>query len=435
MGAIFVFVLVSAVVLASLYLVYKWLLSRENQPTANRVLLLSFYLIAPLVALSLMRGGAGVSHPEIAFFGLELAGVQDAVPVADAPAVPWAGIAVALWLGGVVLCLLRLLVQLVAIRRLARACEPCEIDGVKVFVCDRKLAPFSLGESIFISRADMDQDCAMILCHERAHIARRHSADLIVAALVSAVEWFNPAAWLIMDELKTVHEYEADRAVLQSGADARAYQLLLTKKAVGGSFPAIANSLNHSKLKKRITMMQKSQPGRWRLVRALALLPAVAAAAFVINTPAVASTLDGISASAFAAGKPADKVNQNSAIAAIAAAENQPGTETQDVPDRIASFPGGDVRMMQFLVENIHFPENVDFDGRKRCVVSFTIGADGKVSDPQVILSTGIEALDAEALRVVSTMPDFEPAIENGTPIATSYTLPVVFSYTPSKED
>lgn len=182
-------------------------------------------------------------------------------------------------------------------------------------------------------------------------------------------------------------------------------------------------------------MMQKSQPGRWRLVRALALLPAVAAAAFVINTPAVASTLDGISASAFGAEKPADKVNQNSAIAAIAAAENQPGAETQDVPDRIASFPGGEVRMMQFLVENIHFPENVDFDGRKRCVVRFTIGADGKVSDPEVILSTEIEALDAEALRVVSTMPDFEPAIENGTPIATSYTLPVVFSYTPDKED
>ena len=435
MGAIFVFVLVSAVVLASLYLVYKWLLSRENQPTANRVLLLSFYLIAPLVALSLMHGGAASSHPEIDFFGMELVGLEEAAPVADAPAVPWAGIAVAVWLAGVVLCLLRLLVQLVAIRRLVRACEPCEIDGVRVFVCDRKLAPFSLGENIFISRTDMNQDCAMILCHERVHIARRHSADLIVAALVSAVEWFNPAAWLMMDELKTVHEYEADRAVLQSGADARAYQILLTKKAVGGSFPAIANSLNHSKLKKRITMMQKSQPGRWRLVRALALLPAVAAAAFVINTPAVASTLDGISASAFAAEKPADKVNQNSAMAAIVAAENQPGAETRDVPDRVASFPGGEVRMMQFLVENIHFPENVDFDGRKRCVVRFTIGADGKVSDPQVILSTEIEALDSEALRVVSTMPDFEPAIENGTPIATSYTLPVVFSYTPDKED
>lgn len=432
MGAIFVFVLVSAVVLASLYLVYKWLLSSENQPTANRVLLLSFYLVAPVVALSLMRGGAGGSHPEIAFFGLELAGVQEAAPAAHAPAVPWAGIAVALWLAGVVLCLLRLLVQLIALRRLARACEPCEIDGVKVFVCDRKLAPFSLGESIFISRTDMNQDCAMILCHERAHIARRHSVDLIVAALVSAVEWFNPAAWLMMDELKTVHEYEADRAVLLSGTDARAYQILLTKKAVGGSFPAIANSLNHSKLKKRITMMQKSQSRRWRLVRALALLPAVAAAAFVINTPAVASTLDGISASAFADGKPTDKVTKNSAIAA---AENQPGAETQDVPDRIASFPGGEVRMMQFLVENIHFPENVDFNGRKQCVVRFTVGTDGKVSNPEVILSTEIEALDAEALRIVSLMPDFEPAIENGTPIATSYTLPVVFSQFPGKED
>lgn len=170
-------------------------------------------------------------------------------------------------------------------------------------------------------------------------------------------------------------------------------------------------------------------------MRALALLPAVAAAAFVINTPAVASTLDGISASAFADGKPTDKVNQNSAIAAIVAAENQPGAETQDVPDRIASFPGGEVRMMQFLVANIHFPENVDFNGRKQCVVRFTVGTDGKVSNPEVILSTEIEALDAEALRVVSLMPDFEPAIENGTPIATSYTLPVVFSLVPGKED
>ncbi len=73
----------------------------------------------------------------------------------------------------------------------------------------------------------------------------------------------HPAMWLLRRELRAIHEYEADEAVLDSGVDARSYQMLLIKKAAGGRWYSIANSFNHSKLKNRITMMLRKKSSRW----------------------------------------------------------------------------------------------------------------------------------------------------------------------------
>ena len=82
---------------------------------------------------------------------------------------------------------------------------------------------------------------------------------MLIAEAVKIVHWFNLASWLLKQQLQSIHEYQADKAVLENGIDSRRYQLLLLK-AVGDRLYSIANSFNHSKLKNRITMITKKNP-------------------------------------------------------------------------------------------------------------------------------------------------------------------------------
>jgi len=109
------------------------------------------------------------------------------------------------------------------------------------------------------------------------------------------IQWFNPAAWLLKQELQTIHEYEADDTVLACGVNARDYQMLLIKKAVGARLYSIANNLNHSSLKKRITMMIKKKSNPWARAKYLYVLPLAAMAVVAFARPEVSNELDEIS--------------------------------------------------------------------------------------------------------------------------------------------
>lgn len=112
------------------------------------------------------------------------------------------------------------------------------------------VAPFSWMKYIVISRQDYEENGREILIHEKEHIRLKHSYDLLFLQLYQVIYWFNPVAWLLKRELQIIHEYEADEKVLQTGIDAKKYQLLLIKKAVGSQrFTSMTNSFNHSKLK------------------------------------------------------------------------------------------------------------------------------------------------------------------------------------------
>ncbi|MDE6198180.1 MAG: M56 family metallopeptidase, partial [Muribaculaceae bacterium] len=256
MGAFATYTFTAGVILLSLYIIYKWLLADDNQPRFNRAVLLSMYAVAfvlyPLVSLC-----HGMSVGTEGAIGLELpalAGTEAAAGIASAPL--WPRIVLGVYLTGcaavtvwALLIGLRLALIIAQGRREKR-------DGYTLVLLDRRdIAPFSWGRFVVMSRDEDSESADMILCHERAHIRAGHFIDLLIAQAVCILLWYNPASWLMLAELKDVHEYEADERVLGSGVNARQYQLLLIKKAVGIRFPSLANSLNHSKLKKRITMM------------------------------------------------------------------------------------------------------------------------------------------------------------------------------------
>ncbi|MBO5768473.1 MAG: TonB family protein, partial [Bacteroidales bacterium] len=117
-----------------------------------------------------------------------------------------------------------------------------------------------------------EENGSVIITHERAHIRLAHSIDNLLMLPVLLLQWFNPAVWLLMRDLREIHEFEADESVLASGVNAKDYQLLLIKKAVGKRYYSIANSLNHSKLKNRISMMLSKKSSVASRCKALSLL-------------------------------------------------------------------------------------------------------------------------------------------------------------------
>lgn len=323
MGEILAYSLSSALMLACMYLIYKWMLAGENQHSYNRLLLWGIYAVAlsmpvlmPQIADLFKQGQAAA--PQQGMIALELPEISLAEPSQGGATLP--AIILALYLLGVTVVAGYTAMVGWRLWRVISSGEKIRHGNYTLVLIDNNdIAPFSWLHFIVMNRNDYSASGHVITLHESRHLAARHWIDLLFAQLVCILQWFNPAAWLMREELKTVHEYQADAAVLASGTDARQYQMLLIKKAVGARFPSLANSLNHSKLKKRVTMMYKSKTSTGRRLRALALIPAGALALFVTNIPAVASALADASAAELSL--PESKVSEN-------VANGQPATPT-----------------------------------------------------------------------------------------------------------
>ena len=159
-------------------------------------------------------------------------------------------------------------------------------DGCWLVIIPEKIPSFSWSNYIVISEEDY-RNYPQVLVHERMHYLCRHSYDILFFTIVHALHWFNPMVWLIRTELKQLHEFEADQGVINQGIDATQYQILLVKKAVGPKLYTIANGFNHTKLKKRITMMIQEKTNGWERLKWLVTVPVVMGAMLVFAQPEV----------------------------------------------------------------------------------------------------------------------------------------------------
>ncbi len=293
------YLLTSGIILIALYLIYKWLLARETFFHFNRFYLLASYAVAfltfPIVRIIKEFSAETIPAftPEVETGPISVEFITESVEQ-NAPILPdWLIYAIGwIMVAGMAAMTIQTIIVAIHIIGTIRRGEHIKLDRYTLVLTENsRLAPFSWCGYIIMNREDYQSGREMILNHEMNHQRYLHWADLLVAQLAIILQWFNPAAWLMRDELRSVHEYEADMAVLLAGANAKEYQLLLIKKAVGAKFPALANCLNHSKLKKRITMMLKTKSSPWARMRAFVALPAIALAAAVINPQAVASAL------------------------------------------------------------------------------------------------------------------------------------------------
>ena len=461
MGMFFIYSIKVAICLAAFYLFYKLLLSRDTFHAFNRatlLLLMLLSLVLPFVNIS-------VDEPTVAYDGmvqieqLLALGVVDDGPAPSGPTL--IQVLFAIYIIGVALFLVGEICSLVRLHRLISGkYSVTTADGVKIVVIDDDVAPFSWFNNIVISRSDYESGRSEILIHEKAHIAHRHSLDIMLCNMLLIFQWFNPAAWLLRRELQNIHEYEADEAVIQSGADASEYQLLLIRKAVGERLFSMANNLNHNSLKKRITMMLIKKSNPWNRAKILLTVPvaAVAVVAFatpkaeslskeiehdsnalvnsvVRSMPGTAEHLAMSTGEAGAAGMPAEAAAPETAaadslrgrVAGVTVGVSKDDGRVFDVVEDQPRYPGGTNALMTYLRDNIKYPAEAAKAGiQGKVIVQFVIGKDGTVRDVKPIRNISPE-LDAEAVRVVAAMPKWVPGYQRGEAVNVRYTLPVNF--------
>ena len=301
MGAFFVYIIKSAFCLALFYLFYRLLLSKETFHRFNRIALLGL-LVASCVVPLIQVDAEEANEINRQFLSLEemllLAEPMGEVE-AEAMALPawgWREVLLFLYIVGIVFFLVRNLWSLARMIGLIDGCRKEQLeDGVLLFTHNKTIAPFSWMKCIVLSEKDREEGGEAIITHERAHIRNRHSWDLLLADVCVFFQWFNPAAWLLKQELQNIHEYEADEWVINQGIDAKKYQLLLIKKAVGTRLYSMANNLNHSSLKKRIAMMIKKKSNPWARLKYLYILPLAAVSVAAFARPEISNELAEIS--------------------------------------------------------------------------------------------------------------------------------------------
>lgn len=270
-----IYELKAAVLLAVFYMFYRLLLSRDTFHRFNRVMLLVISLLSLILPLCEITVHRTVDIPA---WLLTMQESRSATVVEEAVngTGGWETAAVSLYIAGVMAVLAHTGFAVADVLRIIlRGRRIPQEDGVVIVVTDRDTAPFSWMKYIVFCESDFRAGHEAILRHEKAHVRMRHSWDLLFTDIVTALQWFNPAVWMLRADLRALHEFEADDFVLRSGADAREYQYMLIRKAVGASGNSITNSFSHSTLKNRITMMLRKRSSSWGALKALYLVPLV----------------------------------------------------------------------------------------------------------------------------------------------------------------
>ncbi len=293
MGAFLAYILQSTGYLTLFYLFYKVLMSCDTFHRLNRLALLGLMGLAATLPWVATLWGGNADAP------LSDAPVDFALSVASAGTArhwSWERALVMIYPIGLCVAFAHFVYSLYSLLRIVKTGTRERVEGVRLRLTDRPVVPFSWMRTIVMSRADYQENGREILAHERAHIEAFHSWDLLFARIYVLFHWFNPAAWLLLGELRDVHEYEADERVLRQGFDAHDYQLLIIKRAAGSQrFTSMANSFNHSSLKKRITMMLRQMSNPWARLKYLGVLPLAALAATAFAHPEIARELERIS--------------------------------------------------------------------------------------------------------------------------------------------
>ena len=352
-----------AVLIAIFYMFYRLMLARETFHRVNRLTLLltaAASFVLPLCVITLHETVTVEAVPKV------LVGDVQMEVAADAGPEWWQVLLPAIFIIGIVATLGHTLTSMFRILMLIKRSEKHpQPDGITICVTDNgQIQPFSWMHYIVMDRRDYEDGNPAILAHERGHIRLRHSWDLLLVDTLTALQWFNPAMWMLRQDLRAIHEYEADGEVLSLGINARQYQYLLITKAAGIGGYSLANGISHSTLKNRINMMLHKKSERRSLLKLLALIPIVGLALalnartvtdYVYDEPQKQQPVKkGKKAGTIKVNGQEIKVVEQDDIVTVegeveAPAQESPADDAFDVVEQMPEYPGGPKALMEFL--------------------------------------------------------------------------------------
>ena len=410
------YIIKSAMALALLYTCIIPLLEKETFHRLNRIVILGCLIMSFAIPLVHFTGGTNptvdmvrqaVQLPEVLING----------DAKEQSVWSWADITTCIYIIGVVAIFTMTVVQTASLILRLRKCEHITDNrGNTIVLTDYATSPFCLFHYIVMSCDDYANNRSFILTHEQEHIRLRHYIDLIILQFAIILQWFNPFVWLIGKNLKAIHEFEVDEAVLNKGINATQYQQFLVVKAVGNRLQPFANNLNKESLKRRIIMMNQKRSNRWMMLKALFVIPVATLAVSVFASNTGVSTVTR------------EAVRTANALPTTNMQTQQSATKAYEVVEVMPKFKGGESAMMEFLMMNMKYPQTaVKAKQQGRVIVGFIVRKDGTVSDVHITRSVGYDVLDKEAMRVVKSMPAWEPGKQNGKPVNVKYNVPITF--------
>ena len=410
------------VMLAALCLLYLALFRRDTFFSWRRASLLFIYVFVAAYAIasnmqwSIASPIAGSVDQGITAVWLQAVEVGATVEDTTMNIKP---IVINIWLAVTALLALRLLWQLGTICWFAWKSEAGVVEGVKVRFTQEKGSPFSFFHWIFINKNMLNDPCLHeVLLHERTHVRQRHSVDVMLSEVCTILCWFNPFAWILRREVRVNLEYLADQSVVDKGHDARTYQYHLLALTYQGSVATLSNNFNVLPLKQRIKMMNKERSKSIGRLKYLLLLPVCALLFMMSSAPVNAQSTKSTT---HPDGSVTIKYGGKDMVIKAA------GEDAYQVVEEMPEFPGGMKALMDYLSTNVKYPEAAKQAGISgRVTTAFVVGEDGVIRDVKVLRSVSPE-LDAEAIRVMSSMPKWKPGKQDGKPVPVRYTVPVNF--------
>ncbi|WP_165024940.1 M56 family metallopeptidase [Dysgonomonas sp. ZJ279] len=332
--------------------------------------------------------------------------------------------------------LLKFVFQMSSIIRLKIVNESEESDGCCIIkLSGKKVSPFSFFNWIFVGANVCNAEAVEIIAHERVHVRQWHSVDVVLAQLLCACFWWNPIVWLLRREMKVNLEYLADKGVLDEGFNTTAYQYVLLQVSNENTGISIINNFNVSQLKKRIAMMNKEKTSVFKSAKYLLAIPlgavlllgnAVQASPELVTSPLEEMLTPQSNNEQLLEEKVGvDQAPQKKTTEPFKIGEKK--GDTYVTVEQMPTFPGGELEMHKFIGENLNYPADaVEAKIQGRVTLRFIVKSTGEVTDVSII--RGVHpSCDNEALRVVKSMPNWNPGKQNGKAVDVYFTLPILY--------
>lgn len=472
------------------YLLYRVLTVKDTFFGVRRFFLLSVLLLAfayPLVPLAEWlkdRQPLQAIIVDYSEFIVQVAALPEISPE-EKPFFTTENVLSVVWFAGITFFFFRFLMQLGAIFRLRLSGEVRFLTDTRVIVLKNDTAPFSFFGWIFLDpRCYTAKELQGILIHEKAHVKQGHSWDMLAGEMLCMFFWFNPCVWLIRREIRQNLEFLADRGVISSGFDRKDYQYHLLRISNSSVATQIINNFNVSPLKKRIMMMNQKKASKIRLIKYVIVFPVAGFLLLAGNARTVAQVTQEVVGQIVPATpdrKPAGVAGQEvtglrvtlkpdvvlktddttvTSVRKETVSVTKTGIETVPLSldqvfvtgfytgndkkkftvvnsgiDEMPRFPGGEKEAVKFVARNIKYPPYAIEQGIQGTVtVAFVIDKNGKVSETEVL--TGVDgSLDAEAVRVVESMPEWIPGKKAGKAVDVQCSMPITFNLIQKTED
>jgi TonB family protein len=311
----------------------------------------------------------------------------------------------------------RIVWAIVSVIRISKRSIKEKYKNNVLVLSNEKINPFSIFKYIFLSRSHFEDKNGLeqIISHEKVHIRQYHSIDNIIAELICSMFWINPFFWLIKDNLKSTHEYLADEKVMEQGFDTAGYFMLLFENVVGKRI-GLANNFNESLTLKRMKMMKKNRSPRYLRLAYLLVLPLIAAVIFAFSCKDTGDQ-----------NFPVKKSNNSDVPQEDTIKKAVVFGEIYEEVDEMPVYGNGFDDVVNYILSEVKYPEQAKKNGiQGKVFVSYVVTKTGKIENVEVVQGVN-EFLDAEAVRVVSSMGNWTPGKLDGKAVNVKMVMPIMF--------